>query len=76
MGAYQFPGRWNRQEERALYTSLEVGTAALEVLSYLDRHMPPLDGYSLLTLSVYCKQLVTTVKVDPPGKVVSSSLTY
>lgn len=52
MGSARFPGRWNNQGQRALYTSLEVGTAALEVLSYLDRNTPPPERYSLMTITL------------------------
>ncbi|MFL6416886.1 MAG: RES domain-containing protein [Bryobacteraceae bacterium] len=42
MGVYQFHGRWNKRSQRSICTSLEVGTAALEVLSYLDKDSSPM----------------------------------
>ena len=60
MGASRCPGRWNKEGERAVYTSFEVGTAALEVLSYLDRATPPLEEFSLMTISFDASQCLTS----------------
>jgi RES domain-containing protein len=51
MGATKAPGRWNTKNPRAVYTSLEVGTAVLEVLSHLDPDTIRID-HSLMTISV------------------------
>ena len=56
IGAWKLGGRWNRVGRRAVYTSLEIGTAALESLSHLPRTIQPV-GYALMTIRVDFRKL-------------------
>jgi len=46
-----YPGRWNRKGQPALYASLEVGTAALEVFSHLPKNVLP-KGHALMKIKL------------------------
>jgi RES domain-containing protein len=50
-GAAMYPGRWNRKNQRAVYTAASRSEALAELLVHLPRASHP-KGYSLLTLTL------------------------
>ncbi len=51
-GAAAYPGRWNRLDQRALYTSTERAAAILERLVHTNKNLIP-SGLVMLTIRIY-----------------------
>ncbi|MFK3648826.1 RES family NAD+ phosphorylase [Lysobacter enzymogenes] len=68
-GAAKFPGRWNDEGQRVLYTATSLALAALETAAYVDAHGLPLNRHvvSIEVPASVWKARIQLAVADLPG---------
>lgn len=68
-GAAKYPGRWNDDGQRVLYTATSLALAALETAAYVDAHGLPLNRHvvSIEVPAAVWKARVQFTPHDLPG---------
>jgi len=68
-GAAKYPGRWNDDGQRVLYTATSLALAALETAAYVDAHGLPLNRHvvSIEVPAAVWKARIQFTPQDLPG---------
>jgi RES domain-containing protein len=68
-GAAKYPGRWNDDGQRVLYTATSLALAALETAAYVDAHGLPLNRHvvSIDVPAAVWKARIQLLPEDLPG---------